>query len=244
MRYKLADATHPATSSSRTGCATASRSARTSMSQRRRRRTPSASFRLRRRPEAPSPLRGGHPGGGGALGHSLEIVKYLGDAESVHETYGLADSRARTPSATCGWRRSRRSTSEARIPTGDPYSDVAVRSPRIHVAPPPPKRAGRRFISSATWRSSPSDLARRCRMARVSRKPWRSLDELDYVHVHRGDEGRARRREGRAGCKAARPLRPTISSRSRPRRSQSRQLVDHEIDTYDPYLRCSCGSGR
>ena len=67
-------------------------------------------------------------------------------------------------------------------------------------------------------------------MQQVARRARRRL------HVHRGDEGRARRGEGRAGREAARrSTSRTSSSRSPPRRSRSAQLVDHEIDTYDPY---------
>ena len=53
-----------------------------------------------------------------SLGHSLEIVKDLGDAESVADQYELGASRARTRSVTCGWRPSPTSTSPAPTRTG------------------------------------------------------------------------------------------------------------------------------
>ncbi len=64
-----------------------------------------------------------------------------------------------------------------------------------------------------------------------------SLEELDGVFTYICvTEGRARRREGRDGGEAARALRSRRSaSRSPPRRSRSAPIIDHEIDTYDPY---------
>ena len=54
-----------------------------------------------------------------SLGHSLEIIKDLGDAESVSDAVrARRASRARTRSATCGWRPSRTSTSRAPTRTG------------------------------------------------------------------------------------------------------------------------------
>ena len=53
-----------------------------------------------------------------SLGRSLEIVKDLGDAETVSAEYHLKDSPAPTRSATPGWRPSPTSTSPTPIPTG------------------------------------------------------------------------------------------------------------------------------
>ena len=82
-----------------------------------------------------------------SLGRSLEIVKDLGDAESVARAVrARRSSPARTRSATSGWRPSPRSTSPARTRTGRTRTpDVAVvhngqLTNYFHVAPPPRAR--------------------------------------------------------------------------------------------------------
>ena len=61
-----------------------------------------------------------------SIGHSLEIVKDLGDAVSVAEQYGLVHvSAAPMPSGTSAWRPSRTSTSPAPTRTGPTRSPTS-----------------------------------------------------------------------------------------------------------------------
>ena len=159
-----------------------------------------------------------------SLGHSLEIVKDLGDAESVHETYGLADF---TGTHAIGHVRMA-TESEVDIAGAHPYwaypySDVAVvhngQLTNYFMWRRRLERAGRRFMSECDSEIIAVYLAEEMSKgstlrggdAQVARRARRRL------HVHRGDEGRARRREGRARCEAARPLRIRRSRRARVR---------------------------
>src|SRR5581483_6494196 len=101
-----------------------------------------------------------------SLGHSLEIIKDLGDGRRWPTSTTSAGSSARTPSATSGWRRSPTSTSRARIRTGHTRSTT---SPSCTTASSRTTSSGSGASSgratasspSATRRSSPSTSPRR-----------------------------------------------------------------------------------
>ena len=180
-----------------------------------------------------------------SLGRSLEIVKDLGDAESVHEQYGLSSF---TGTHAIGHVRMA-TESEVDIAGAHPYwaypySDVAVvhngQLTNYFMWRRRLERAGRRFMSEcdseiiAVYLAAGDERGRDARGgdAQVARRARRRL------HVHRGDArtSSASRRTSWPRSRSSSTNRTTWS-RSPPRRSRSAQIVDHEIDTYDPYER-------
>jgi methylamine---glutamate N-methyltransferase subunit A len=179
-----------------------------------------------------------------SLGHSLEIVKDLGDAESVHETYGLADF---TGTHAIGHVRMA-TESEVDIAGAHPYwaypySDVAVvhngQLTNYFMWRRRLERAGRRFMSECDSEVIAVYLAQEMSKGSTFEEAMRqSLDELDgvftYIAVTKDELGVAKDEL------AAKPLVLYESDDLVALASEEiaiRQLVDHEIDTYDPYER-------
>jgi glutamate synthase domain-containing protein 1 len=179
-----------------------------------------------------------------SLGTSLEIVKDLGDAESVHDQYGLADF-----SGTHGIGHVRMATeSEVDIAGAHPYwaypySDVAV----VHNGQLTNyfywrrrlERGGRRFMSECDSEIIAVYLAEAMSNgATLNEAMHRSLDELDgvftYIAVTKDELGVAKDEL------AAKPLVLYESDELVAIASEEiaiRQLFDREIETYDPYER-------
>lgn len=179
-----------------------------------------------------------------SLGTSLEIVKDLGDAESVHDQYGLADF-----SGTHGIGHVRMATeSEVDIAGAHPYwaypySDVAV----VHNGQLTNyfywrrrlERGGRRFMSECDSEIIAVYLAEAMSNgATLKEAMHRSLDELDgvftYIAVTKDELGVAKDEL------AAKPLVLYESDELVAIASEEiaiRQLFDREIETYDPYER-------
>jgi methylamine---glutamate N-methyltransferase subunit A len=179
-----------------------------------------------------------------SLGRSLEIVKDLGDAESVHEVYGLGDF-----TGTHGIGHVRMATeSEVDIAGAHPYwaypySDVAV----VHNGQLTNyfywrrrlERAGRRFMSECDSEIIAVYLAEEMsKGASLEDSMHKSLDELDgvftYIAVTKDELGVAKDEL------AAKPLVLYESDELVALASEEiaiRQIVDHEIETYDPYER-------
>jgi glutamate synthase domain-containing protein 1 len=179
-----------------------------------------------------------------SLGRSLEIVKDLGDAESVHDTYGLDEF-----TGTHGIGHVRMATeSEVDIAGAHPYwaypySDVAV----VHNGQLTNyfywrrrlERAGRRFMSECDSEVIAVYLAEEMsKGASLEEAMRRSLDELDgvftYIAVTKDELGVAKDEL------AAKPLVLFESDDLVALASEEiaiRQLVGHEIDTYDPFER-------
>jgi glutamate synthase domain-containing protein 1 len=179
-----------------------------------------------------------------SLGSSLEIVKDLGDAESVHDQYGLADF-----SGTHGIGHVRMATeSEVDIAGAHPYwaypySDVAV----VHNGQLTNyfywrrrlERGGRRFMSECDSEIIAVYLAEAMSNgATLNEAMHRSLDELDgvftYIAVTKDELGVAKDEL------AAKPLVLYESDELVAIASEEiaiRQLFDREIETYDPYER-------
>jgi glutamate synthase domain-containing protein 1 len=179
-----------------------------------------------------------------SLGRSLEIVKDLGDAESVHEQYGLADF-----SGTHAIGHVRMATeSEVDIAGAHPYwaypySDVAV----VHNGQLTNyfywrrrlERAGRRFMSECDSEIIAVYLAEEMTNGLSLREAMeKSLDELDgvftYIAVTKDELGVAKDEL------AAKPLVLYESDELVALASEEiaiRQIVDHEIETYDPFER-------
>jgi len=179
-----------------------------------------------------------------SLGRTLEIVKDLGDAESVHDQYGLADF-----SGTHAIGHVRMATeSEVDIAGAHPYwaypySDVAV----VHNGQLTNyfywrrrlERAGRRFMSECDSEIIAVYLAEEMtKGASLEEAMHKSLDELDgvftYIAVTKDELGVAKDEL------AAKPLVLYESEDLVALASEEiaiRQIVDHEIDTYDPYER-------
>jgi glutamate synthase domain-containing protein 1 len=179
-----------------------------------------------------------------SLGRSLEIVKDLGDAESVHEQYGLG-----TFTGTHAIGHVRMATeSEVDIAGAHPYwaypySDVAV----VHNGQLTNyfywrrklERAGRRFMSECDSEIIAVYLAEEMTKGLSLEEAMRkSLDELDgvftYIAVTKDELGVAKDEL------AAKPLvlyeaddLVAIASEE----IAIRQLLDREIETYDPYER-------
>ncbi len=179
-----------------------------------------------------------------SLGTSLEIVKDLGDAESVHDQYGLADFNG-----THGIGHVRMATeSEVDIAGAHPYwaypySDVAV----VHNGQLTNyfywrrrlEREGRRFMSECDSEIIAVYLAQEMSNgATLEESMHKSLDELDgvftYIAVTKDALGVAKDEL------AAKPLVLYESDELVAIASEEiaiRQLFDREIETYDPYER-------
>ena len=172
-----------------------------------------------------------------SLGRSLEIVKDLGDAESVHEVYRLGSF---TGTHAIGHVRMA-TESEVDIAGAHPYwaypySDVAV----VHNGQLTNyfywrrrlERAGRRFMSECDSEVIAVYLAEEMTNgATLEEAMHKSLDELDgvftYIAVTKDEL-------------AAKPLVLYESDELVALASEEiaiRQIVDHEIETYDPYER-------
>ncbi len=180
-----------------------------------------------------------------SLGRSLEIVKDLGDAETVHDQYGLSEF-----TGTHGIGHVRMATeSEVDIAGAHPYwaypySDVAVvhngqltnyfmwrrrlerAGPAVHVR-----------VRLRDHRRVPRAGDER-RARRLKEAMDKSLDELDgvftYIAVTKDELGVAKDEL------AAKPLVLYESDDLVALASEEiaiRAIVDHEIDTYDPYER-------
>ena len=179
-----------------------------------------------------------------SLGHSLEIVKDLGDAESVHDTYGLADF---TGTHAIGHVRMA-TESEVDIAGAHPYwaypySDVAVvhngQLTNYFMWRRRLERAGRRFMSECDSEIIAVYLAEEMSKGSTFEEAMhQSLDELDgvftYIAVTKDELGVAKDEL------AAKPLVLYESDDLVALASEEiaiRQIVDHEIDTYDPYER-------
>jgi hypothetical protein len=179
-----------------------------------------------------------------SLGRALEIIKDLGDAESVHDQYGL-----RKFTGTHGIGHVRMATeSEVDIAGAHPYwaypySDVAV----VHNGQLTNyfywrrrlERAGRRFMSECDSEIIAVYLAEEMSKGLSLKEAMdKSLDELDgvftYIAVTKDELGVAKDEL------AAKPLVLYESDDLVALASEEiaiRQIVDHEIDTYDPYER-------
>ena len=179
-----------------------------------------------------------------SLGSSLEIVKDLGDAESVHEQYGLGDF---TGTHAIGHVRMA-TESEVDIAGAHPYwaypySDVAV----VHNGQLTNyfywrrklERAGRRFMSECDSEIIAVYLAQEMSGGlTLEESMHKSLDELDgvftYIAVTKDELGVAKDEL------AAKPLVLYESDELVAIASEEiaiRQLLDREIETYDPYER-------
>ena len=179
-----------------------------------------------------------------SLGHSLEIVKDLGDAESVHETYGLADFMGTHAIGHV------RMATESEVDIAGahpywayPYSDVAVvhngQLTNYFMWRRRLERAGRRFMSECDSEIIAVYLAQEMSNGSTFEEAMhQSLDELDgvftYIAVTKDELGVAKDEL------AAKPLVLYESDDLVALASEEiaiRQIVDHEIDTYDPYER-------
>ena len=179
-----------------------------------------------------------------SLGTSLEIVKDLGDAESVHDQYELSEF-----TGTHGIGHVRMATeSEVDIAGAHPYwaypySDVAV----VHNGQLTNyfywrrrlERAGRRFMSECDSEIIAVYLAQEMSNgASLKEAMDKSLDELDgvftYIAVTKEELGVAKDEL------AAKPLVLYEADDLVALASEEiaiRQIVDHEIETYDPFER-------
>jgi glutamate synthase domain-containing protein 1 len=179
-----------------------------------------------------------------SLGSSLEIVKDLGDAESVHDQYHLGDF---TGTHAIGHVRMA-TESEVDIAGAHPYwaypySDVAV----VHNGQLTNyfywrrrlERAGRRFMSECDSEIIAVYLAQEMSGGLTLQEAMhKSLDELDgvftYIAVTKDELGVAKDEL------AAKPLVLYESDELVAIASEEiaiRQLMDREIETYDPYER-------
>ncbi len=179
-----------------------------------------------------------------SLGSSLEIVKDLGDAESVHEQYGLGDFNGTHAIGHV------RMATESEVDIAGahpywayPYSDVAV----VHNGQLTNyfywrrklERAGRRFMSECDSEIIAVYLAQEMSGGLTLEESMRkSLDELDgvftYIAVTKDELGVAKDEL------AAKPLVLYESDELVAIASEEiaiRQLLDREIETYDPYER-------
>jgi hypothetical protein len=179
-----------------------------------------------------------------SLGTSLEIVKDLGDAETVHDQYGL-DSFTGTHAIGHV-----RMATESEVDIAGahpywayPYSDVAV----VHNGQLTNyfywkrrlERAGRRFMSECDSEIIAVYLAEEMsKGASLEEAMHKSLDELDgvftYIAVTKDELGVAKDEL------AAKPLVLYESDELVALASEEiaiRQIVDHEIETYDPFER-------
>jgi glutamate synthase domain-containing protein 1 len=179
-----------------------------------------------------------------SLGTSLEIVKDLGDAQSVHDRYGLGEF---TGTHAIGHVRMA-TESEVDIAGAHPYwaypySDVAV----VHNGQLTNyfywrrklERAGRRFMSECDSEIIAVYLAQEMSGGlTLEQAMHKTLDELDgvftYIAVTKDELGVAKDEL------AAKPLVLYESNELVAIASEEiaiRQLMDKEIETYDPYER-------
>jgi hypothetical protein len=179
-----------------------------------------------------------------SLGRSLEIVKDLGDATSVHEQYGLSGFVGTHAIGHV------RMATESEVDIAGahpywayPYSDVAV----VHNGQLTNyfhwrrrlERAGRRFMSECDSEVIAVYLAEEMGNGlSLEDAMHKSLDELDgvftYLAVTKDELGVAKDEL------AAKPLVLYESDDLVALASEEiaiRELVDHEIETYDPYER-------
>ena len=179
-----------------------------------------------------------------SLGRSLEIVKDLGDAETVHDQYGLSEF-----TGTHGIGHVRMATeSEVDIAGAHPYwaypySDVAVvhngQLTNYFMWRRRLERAGRRFMSECDSEIIAVYLAQEMgEGASLKEAMDKSLDELDgvftYIAVTKDELGVAKDEL------AAKPLVLYESEDLVALASEEiaiRAIVDGEIDTYDPFER-------
>jgi methylamine---glutamate N-methyltransferase subunit A len=179
-----------------------------------------------------------------SLGRSLEIVKDLGDAETVHDQYGLSEF-----TGTHGIGHVRMATeSEVDIAGAHPYwaypySDVAVvhngQLTNYFMWRRRLERAGRRFMSECDSEIIAVYLAQEMSEgASLKEAMDKSLDELDgvftYIAVTKDELGVAKDEL------AAKPLVLYESDDIVALASEEiaiRAVVDGEIDTYDPFER-------
>ena len=179
-----------------------------------------------------------------SIGSSLEIVKDLGDAESVHEQYGLANFNGTHAIGHV------RMATESEVDIAGahpywayPYSDVAVvhngQLTNYFMWRRRLERAGRRFMSECDSEIIAVYLAEEMSKGSTFEDAMhKSLDELDgvftYIAVTKDELGVAKDEL------AAKPLVLYESDDLVALASEEiaiRQIVDHEIDTYDPYER-------
>jgi glutamate synthase domain-containing protein 1 len=179
-----------------------------------------------------------------SLGSSLEIVKDLGDAESVHDTYGLDQFNGTHAIGHV------RMATESEVDIAGahpywayPYSDVAV----VHNGQLTNyfywrrrlERSGRRFMSECDSEIIAVYLAEEMSKGSSLKQAMdKSLDELDgvftYIAVTKDELGVAKDEL------AAKPLVLYESDELVALASEEiaiRQIVDHEIETYDPFER-------
>jgi methylamine---glutamate N-methyltransferase subunit A len=179
-----------------------------------------------------------------SLGRALEIVKDLGDAETVHDQYGLSEF-----SGTHAIGHVRMATeSEVDIAGAHPYwaypySDVAVvhngQLTNYFMWRRRLERAGRRFMSECDSEVIAVYLAEEMtKGASLKDAMEKSLDELDgvftYIAVTKDELGVAKDEL------AAKPLVLYESDELVALASEEiaiRAIVDREIETYDPYER-------
>jgi glutamate synthase domain-containing protein 1 len=179
-----------------------------------------------------------------SLGRALEIVKDLGDAETVYEQYGLSEF-----SGTHAIGHVRMATeSEVDIAGAHPYwaypySDVAVvhngQLTNYFMWRRRLERAGRRFMSECDSEVIAVYLAEEMtKGASLKEAMEKSLDELDgvftYIAVTKDELGVAKDEL------AAKPLVLYESDELVALASEEiaiRAIVDREIETYDPYER-------
>ena len=179
-----------------------------------------------------------------SLGRALEIVKDLGDAETVHEQYGLSEF---TGTHAIGHVRMA-TESEVDIAGAHPYwaypySDVAVvhngQLTNYFMWRRRLERAGGRFMSECDSEIIAVYLAEEMTNgASLKEAMDKSLDELDgvftYIAVTKDELGVAKDEL------AAKPLVLYESDDLVALASEEiaiRAIVDREIDTYDPYER-------
>jgi methylamine---glutamate N-methyltransferase subunit A len=179
-----------------------------------------------------------------SLGTQLEIVKDLGDAESVHEVYGLHDFVGTHAIGHV------RMATESEVDIAGahpywayPYSDVAVvhngQLTNYFMWRRRLERAGRRFMSECDSEIIAVYLAEEMSKGlSLEESMDKSLDELDgvftYIAVTRDELGVAKDEL------AAKPLVLYEGDGVVALASEEiaiRQLIGHEIETYDPYER-------
>ncbi len=179
-----------------------------------------------------------------SLGSSLEIIKDLGDAASVHDTYGL-DSFDGTHAIGHV-----RMATESEVDIAGahpywayPYSDVAVvhngQLTNYFMWRRRLEREGRRFMSHCDSEVIAVYLAQEMSEGLSLKDAMdKSLDELDgvftYIAVTKDELGVAKDEL------AAKPLVLYESDNLVALASEEiaiRQIVDHEIETYDPFER-------
>ena len=179
-----------------------------------------------------------------SLGHSLEIVKDLGDANTVAADYNLDEFLGTHAIGHV------RMATESEVDIAGahpywayPYSDIAVvhngQLTNYFMWRRRLERAGRRFMSECDSEIIAVYLAEEMsKGASLEESMHKSLDELDgvftYIAVTENELGVAKDEL------AAKPLVLYESDDLVALASEEiaiRQIVDHEIDTYDPYER-------